>query len=243
MKYFVFVFFFLIISCDKSESIPANAPSNGNNEYLPIANGKYISYKYDSTFFANNGIDKVKVSGFIREEIKELLDSNKTSKTYKIIKYWKRKVTDSWQISDVEKVIQEKERIIITDENLPFIRLVTPLVENNQWLGNSLFNNDLEIKIYGEPMKIYNNWNYKVIGVKKSIKIDQKTFENCTIISETDKTFALSKRVSISTYASGIGLIKREMQIYDTQRPVAGQAWETFTEKGFNLTMTYIDNN
>ena len=243
LLYFIVLgLFAAFVSCQK-ESIPADQLDK-QTAYYPLVPGKYIDFAYDSIVYDENGTQTYHYSGFIREKIDTLLKENETEKQYRLIKYWRPDTLQNWQISDVETITLTDNQLIRTEENLPFIRLVFPPSLNKRWNGNALFDEDIIVKFAGESIRMFQGWEYKVI--QKDIKGNVGNFALDSLL-EVEEVFddesIFSLRSSKQLYAKGIGPVKREMKIYDTQRPQPGKAWETYAEKGFSLVQTMIAHN
>lgn len=243
-------FFYLVImmvvimmtSC-KKESIPYIEPDKGT-EYYPAIVGKYITYKYDSVIFDDNGITRHNLSGFIKEVISEEIEKNDVQKKYKIIKYWRQSDTVQWQLTDVESVTILEDRVIKTEENLPFIKMIFPNDEGVVWEGNSMFDNSVIVKVYGEELTPYEYWEYEVINKGNPITLNGITFnETIEVLQVDDNSSNRSKRYATETFAKNVGLIRKEMKIYETQNPKEGQPWETYAQKGYSLIQEVIDHN
>ncbi len=244
MKHPLLLFFFCctIMAC-KKETIGLDTFDRGL-DYYPVSAGKYITYAYDSVVYDNKGVDKYYLKGYIKEEIAEKISEIDGETKYKLIKYWKRKDVDNWVLTDVESIAKSNTKIIKTEENLPFIKLVFPNNNNVSWNGNALFDDNIEVKIYGEPIKIYRFWNYKIANKGSQVNINGLIYnEVLDVIQIDDSKSNRERRYSKETFAKGIGMVKKEMKIYDTQNPQTGKPWEEYAEKGYSLVQTIIDHN
>lgn len=240
---FAIVLTFCFLSSCKKESIPYNEPDKGV-DYYPVLVGKYITYKYDSVIYDNKGATQHRLSGFIKEVISEELEKTEFQKKYKIIKYWRRSDTIPWLLTDVETVTVAEDRVIKTEENLPFIKMIFPNDEGAIWDGNAMFDNSIIITLYGEEIKPYEYWEYEVISKGNPITLNGITFnETLEVLQVDDNSSNRSKRYSTETFARNVGLIRKEMKIYETQNPQEGQPWETYAQKGFSLIQEVIEYN
>jgi hypothetical protein len=240
------LFSFFFSSCEE-EKIEASTIDKGF-DYFPLAVGKFIIYKYDSIIYDNKGIDKFPFSGFIKEEIAEVISETPSETKYKVIKYWRKNATDLWQLTDVEAITKSSDKIIKTEENLPFIKLVFPNNNNATWRGNGLFDDNIEIKVYGEPMKIYQSWDYTIENKGSQLTFGELKFNETLEVLQTDnlrdsKSSIFNRRFSKEIFAKGIGMIQKEMRIYDSQKPLAGKPWEDYAEKGYSLIQTIVEHN
>ncbi len=233
------------VAC-KKESISADTLNKGL-EYYPVNVGKYIVYSYDSVIYDNKGINKYNFSGFIKEEIAEKITETDLETKYKLIKYWKKKIEENWVLTDVETLTSTDDKVIKTEENLPFIKLVFPNNNSVFWNGNALFDENIEVKIYGEPLAIYQGWRYKVENKESTAIFNNETYNVLDVIqvdnSRDTKPSIFNRRYSKEVFAKGIGLVKKEMKIYDTQNPDPNKPWEEYAQKGYSLTQQMIDHN
>ena len=232
----------LLFSCEK-ESIPADQLDK-ETDYYPLVIGKYIDYAYDSIVYDENGSATLRYQGFIREQIDSVLKSNDDEKQFRLIKYWRRDSLQNWVISDVESVTLTDNQLIRSEENLPFIRLIFPPALNKRWNGNALFDENIVVKFAGESIRMFQGWEYKIVQKDISGTIGSFALDSLLEVEEVnDDESIFSLRYSKQTYAKGIGPVKREMRIYDTQHPEPGKPWEDYAEKGFSLVQTMIAHN
>jgi hypothetical protein len=232
----------LFTSC-KKESITAEDPENGI-EYFPIQEGKFISYTVDSTLYDDRGLTKVNTSSFIKMEIGKLLQETGDSKKYILNKYWKRESSSTWILTDVETITSKNSEIVVSEENLPIVKMIFPNNVGKTWKSTRLFDENIESFVLGETIKVYQGWNSEVIDKKSDLKVNNKEYNNVLeVIHANDKSSVNNLRFVKEFYAPNLGLIKREMKIYDTNNPVQGQAWETYVHKGFSITMQIFENN
>ena len=239
----LFLFVLALFTACEKESLPASEFSK-QKEYYPLVPGKYIDFQYDSIVYDENGTAKYAYSGFIREKIDTLLKDSESEKQYRLIKYWRKDSTDLWLITDVETITVTDNQLIRTEENLPFIRLVFPPEKNKRWNGNALFDENIIVKFAGESIRMFQGWEYKITDKDYTASIGQADLDSLVRVEEVnDAESIFSLRYSSQVYAKGIGPVKREMKIYDTQRPQPGKAWEEYAEKGFSLVQTMISHN
>jgi hypothetical protein len=234
-----------IMACQEETINVSNADKG--LAYYPLNVGKYWTYTYDSVIFDNKGIDKYTFSGYIKEEITEVISKSDAETKYKLTKYWKKKVEDNWKLTDVESITQTDSKIIKTEENLPFIKMIFPNNNNESWNGNAMFDENIVIMIYGEPLKIYQAWKYKIENKGASIDFDNKKYEGLTVVqvdnSRDVKPSIFDKRYSVEYFAKDIGMVRKEMKIYDTQNPKTGLPWEDYAQKGYSLVQQLIEHN
>jgi hypothetical protein len=233
---------FTCFSCTE-ERISSDDFNFGYN-YFPTTVGKYITYKYDSVIYDDLGLTVIKKSGFLKEEIAEILSQEGGVTKYKIYKYWRQKATDKWVLTDVETLQKMQDKIIKSEENLLFVKMVFPNSVNTKWDGNSFFDDKIKTQVVGETMEIYSNWSYKITERDKPISLGSKPFpKSLEVIEVDDEKNIFRKRYSKAIYIDGVGLGYREMKIYDTSKPQAGKPWENYAERGYALIQELIDHN
>ena len=102
--------------------------------YYPLDSGNKWEYKYDSIVY-DESLGRVDTfAGYLLEELTEELREN----TYIIQRSWRKAPNDNWVTTDRWTVSLDDNRIIKTEENLPFIKLAFPLTKGKSWNGNIL---------------------------------------------------------------------------------------------------------
>jgi hypothetical protein len=96
--------------------------------------------------------------------------------------------------------------------------------------------------VNGDPIKVYQGWNYEVTSKGDKEKIGNEEV-NALYVLQVDKELSLRKRYSIEKYGEGIGLVYREMEIYETQNFKPNQPWLTFAQAGYYLRQEMIAHN
>lgn len=237
---FLLLLIFAFSNCE-NESEPVDKSKFGY-EYFPVVTSKYIDYKYDSLIIDDEGLKQIMSSGFLRHEIGEEFVNGEGKKSNKYYKYWKKNMSDAWKLTDVESVTKSDTKVIMTEENLPFVKLVFPNAVGTKWDATGLFDEDLEVTIAGEPIKMYQGWSPRILDKGSNLDL-YKSFPNTLTAKLVDETGLLAKRFISEVYAFDLGLIKKEMIIYDTQKTQSPDPWDKKAEKGFKLTMEIINHN
>lgn len=240
--FFILVFFAFVTAC-KKESISPELPENGI-EYYPVEQGKFISYSVDSILYDDLGFTKISISSFVKLEVGEKIEDKSTGKKFKLFKYWKKDASSLWTLTDIETITVNANEIVVSEENLPFVKMIFPNNIGKVWKSTRLFNEDIESMVLGETIKVFQGWFSEIINKKLDIRINGKDYNNVLeVIHANDKTSVNNLRFVREYYAPNIGLLKREMKIYDTNKPIKDQEWETYVHKGFSLNMQIIENN
>ncbi len=235
--------FGLSIFCISCEDEIDNAVEVEGKEYFPLIPGKYVSYRSDSMIVKDGGIEIEIVTSYIKEEVGEQLMNEQGDTSYKIYRYIKDKLEDEWELSDVWTAAVNDLNATKTEENLTFIKLVFPPRLNKRWDGNVFFDTQQDQTIGDEPIRIYDNWDYRIVGTGEQIEFNGMEFQNTVLIEQVDYETAISLRKSFERYAPNVGLIYKEQEIFDTQNGDGTVEWLDRAEAGYKHTLQIIDYN
>ena len=135
---FILAVTIFVFSC-KKENTELNFERIQN--YYPITKGKYITYRLDSTVYTTLGTKK-EVRAYI---VIDVLDTSITDNLGKIAYVFKRSIRNSidttkWDLLTTYRVSIDSAKIAVTENNLRFVKLVSPLREELTWKGNSFVN-------------------------------------------------------------------------------------------------------
>lgn len=105
--------------------------------YFPLRTGFYQVYsvheiKYELQAETENSIYQLKtevVDSFVNQDL---------GYTYTIHRSKRNTVNDPWVFEKVWSVRMSPANVVVSEENIPFVKIVFPAVENRHWDGNSL---------------------------------------------------------------------------------------------------------
>jgi hypothetical protein len=210
-------------------------------EYFPVGVGLTWEYQVDSVLIFQGGSSNIVSSSFIQERITDLISEIDDEKIYRLERSHKMVEDDQWKLQDVWQVSINKSTATKTEENLKFIKVVFPAVQGTKWDGNAFFDSDKEFPVAANNLTVYQDWNYKIEEVGESGIINDITYDEILHISHIDEESLISKRYSDERYVKGIGLVERNMLIFDTQNPDTSLPWLERAQKGFQLNQTLIE--
>ena len=214
-------------------------------EYFPLELGKYSIYRIDSVIYQSGGnlVDTIRT--YSREEIVELIQDLNGDTLYRIERSLSDIPDGGWEVKDVWTASKNETQALWTEENLKFIKIVFPLLEDNTWDGNIYFEDDILVPAGGDQIKMYDEWTYRVLGFRDTANIESVVYEDLLKIQQVDTENLLERRYGIEYYARNVGLVKKELQILDTQCVAGceGMTWEEKAEKGFIINQVLIDHN
>ncbi|MBP6446414.1 MAG: hypothetical protein KA341_06385 [Saprospiraceae bacterium] len=243
-KYLFGVFLFaciglgLLQSCSKvTEEID---PGSFGYDYFPVATGKSWTYMSDSVIIRSSGLRRDTMRSFIREEIGERYKDAEGKDVYKVFRSFRKKDTDAWQSLNTWTVQIDQNRAIRTEENLKFIKLIFPFSKGMRWDGNAFIDTDIRVQAGDENIQPYKNWKYRIENTEAEITFKgQKT--KALKVNLVSDTSIIDLRNVTEFYGKGVGLIRKEMTIFDTDNSKPTAPWSVKAQKGFTHTLTLID--
>lgn len=228
------------ISCTK-ETEPVDESTFGY-DFFPVTKGKSWIYASDSIIYDNGGTKIDTFVSFIKEEIGDSFIDEAGNTVYKLNRYFRRNPTDSWSRTNTWTTYTDKTRAFRTEENLKFVKLVFPLKKGLRWDGNVFLDEDIKIDIAGESIEAYKNWKHKIEEVNENF-----SFKGTDIVAVkvnlVDDSSIIDRRKVTEYYGKGIGLLKKEMVILDSDGSRPNDPWEKKAQKGFIHTLTLIEVN
>ena len=241
---FILAVTIFVFSC-KKENTELNFERIQN--YYPITKGKYITYRLDSTVYTTLGTKK-EVRSYI---VIDVLDTSITDNLGKIAYVFKRSIRNSidttkWDLLTTYRVSIDSAKIAVTENNLRFVKLVSPLREELTWKGNSFVNtndnNNLAfldgwLYTYGKP-----NESQLINGnpFKETVSVFQK---NDTIGNPNDKKMYAEILYSKEVYAKNIGLVYKEFTHETWQPPNANLVNGYYEEGSYGIKLSVIKHN
>ena len=218
----------------------------GENLY-PLSVGSEYVYAVDSVIYdplgAGERIDTS--SGFAREVITEIIEGAADDTLYRLERSYRVAPGMPWQVTDVWTVRREPQRLIRTEENLDYIKLVFPLTERSDWDALAFVDTDREVIVAGETLAPFRQWDAQVDSIVTTWTDPRSGFSyaDAVFVQIADSGDNLIEyRRGYEVYAPNVGLVYRELFILDTQciEACAGQPWEEKAEKGFIVRQSLL---
>lgn len=229
------IIFLLLFGCAKQTEEPGF--SDGAT-FFPVYQGLERVYQSDSIIWSNNGTDIDTLHSFIKEVIGDSL-SGSDGKTWVILQRYYSKDSVNWVPIHSWQIQIGAGRVVLMEENIPFIKMVFPFREGTRWSGNALFDEDRYIQLGGERMQPYQDWRYRVSLEEPDIPCAKG---QCQVVrvDQVDASTLLDRRLSVEYYGAGIGLIKKEMVILDGDGTRPNDPWDKKAKKGFTHTLRLL---
>lgn len=231
-------------SCGDDVTLMSPPFDTGSN-YQPLEEGRFWTYRVDSTTVTTGGAMVSQSTSFLRETlISSFLGANGDT-TFVIERSFANQQEGPFFSTDRWTIEKSDENLIRVEENLPFIKMVFPVREGSTWAGNQ-FDESIQIPVAQQLVTIYRDWEYRVLATDATTEVDGVTYEDVLEIQQAEFETALELRRSKEQYVRDIGLVRREMEIYDTQcidPACQQQPWLDKAEAGFRLVQTLVDFN
>ncbi|MEO5681114.1 MAG: hypothetical protein ABIQ88_00670 [Chitinophagaceae bacterium] len=193
------------------------------SDYTNLAVGKYITYSLDSTITLPFGTGFTRVSYVVKDSIEALITDNLNRPAYRIVRYVWDVPTQKWNNSNTFMAIQTSNSFEYVENNMRQTRLVSPLVDNVSWKGNSY--------IASSPFNFtsdddsYLDWVFSYQNMGMPFKAGSMNFDTTITVVQYDSTnnkpFYVNSLSSYSrsyeVYAKGVGRIFQDLFAWEYQ--------------------------
>jgi len=221
--------------------------------------GKYVTYRVDSLVFPNFG-RATETHKYQRKEVVDaVLTDNLGRPSYRIYRYIRDSTNSQswtsaqpWVFNGTYFVTPLSDQLEVIENNLRFIKLHMPMKEGFSWPGNTYLPDDPYATLFGTFGNDDNmaNWEYYYDSFEPSFGYRNKLYEDVWTVEEED--FASNVPIvdltgygtisrSVEKYAKGLGLVYRELQLWEYQ-PNPGSPGGPY-KQGFGITQWMIDHN
>ncbi len=213
-------------------------------DYYPLEEGDFWVYKMDETLIKQEGTANESSIYYMREDVTERFINTIGDTIYKIQRSLSDTQNGLYVATDIWTAEKTETGAYRVEENLEFVKMIFPFQVGTSWEGN-LFDNLTSVNIAETSVWVYKDWGDYEVGAKGiPFTVEGENYPRVTRIDQADiKNNSLERRFAVEYYAEGVGLIQKEMEIFDTQCPCPGESWIEKAEAGFMLTQTLVDHN
>jgi hypothetical protein len=239
----------LLTGCDKKND---DFTSDAVTDYMNLETGKYILYRLDSTRFINFGQKDTIVSYHAKDIVEGPATDNLGRAGWRIVRYLRDMNSTSeadWKAMLTYHVIPSRQNIEVKEGNFRYIKLALPVKDGFSWRGNGY----LPDNTYGDLYEFSNdedmqNWDFTYQDVGTSLSLNNKQYDSTlTVVQNADSTnlpftpgVPASKTYWVEKYAKNIGLVSKEVEIWEYQPPTTTNSGY---RQGFGIKLTIIDHN
>ena len=129
----------LVLGCASDDAPPPVNPALrpvGSN-YYPLTVGRYAVYEVeDIRYSLRDGADTNRYQ--LRERVADSLVGAGEEIIYSLERYSRESAEDYWQLDSVWTARRSEQRVVVTENNVPFVKLIFPFREDLRWDGNAL---------------------------------------------------------------------------------------------------------
>ncbi len=176
--------------------------------YFPITDGNYSIYSVVDTIFngINNGVEVYSDSNYFRkEEIHVPITVGDETRYQVYIYYSPNKTVWNDYPDSVWTEFNTNGKIIRVENNVRFVKLVFPFAVGKAWYGN-----------ISDPTNSPQNY-YTMTNVLRPYSCDSLNYSKTVSVIQYNNFSAIGSAYSIEVYANEVGLVYKEIKIYNHQ--------------------------
>jgi len=200
----------ILFSCKKNE-VPVYLKAAA---YYPLQSGKVWVYRLDSITISAFGTELITNSYHLKDSMGVSFADNNGRASWPVYRF----ITDTleenpWRSISTYYVTPNGNNIeVVDDNNLRFIKLVTPVNTGVDWMGNSY----IDTKSATSLFQYLDDWDYVYDSVNLPYTVIAGTFDSSVIVHQQDATspdgpfdpqYYQQRDYSVEVYAYNTGLI------------------------------------
>lgn len=186
-----------LAACGEDETKPVS-----DADYFPLRKGFYQIYNASETKYFNIG-DSQSRTFQLKTEVVDSFVNQEGGYTYTVHRSERDTPSGDWIFTDIWSVRMTPANVVVSEENMPYIRIAFPAVTNRVWDGNAL--NSLEADEYV----------LAATGKKYQLETGEEVGPYIQIVQEDayDSILFMDRRQEI--YVRGIGLVKQDYTVIE----------------------------
>lgn len=222
--------FFMLWSCE-SEYLTPGSERSGTN-FFPLEVGQYRTYAVEEIKFSFLEAPDT-THFFLKEVVADSFINQTHAATYRLERFTRANENMSWHLDSVWTATKDTRRVVVTENNVPFIKLIFPLRTALPWDGNAL-NSQMEdlYELQSTSDELHN---------EIESPIDSLLENSITVVQEISQDTTLMQIEMLETYAENIGLFYKKttrLQYCNTDTACIGQG---IIEAGRKFKQTLIE--
>jgi len=242
---------FSFTSCEKeTEEFKTDAIA----DYMPLAVGKYITYRLDSTVFTNFGTVEETHRYQVKHVVDKQIPDNLGRPSYRILRYLNDSLASGpWVDNGTYFITPLTDQAEVIEDNLRFIKLHLPFKLNTDWKGNRYLSDDPYASLYtffnDDNM---NEWDYSMDQFDNTITIGNEAINDVYTVFQINESINAPvtnnsqpgyRTLASEKYAKNIGLVSRDYIMWEYQPPAPNSPPSTKGFKtGFGIKMWMVDH-
>ncbi|HSZ33619.1 MAG TPA: hypothetical protein VK772_09910 [Puia sp.] len=229
-----------IFGCNKNNPLVTDTPA----DYYPMHVGSYIIYRMDSLKFVNVGSQDSIISYHAKEVVDDSITDNLGRLSYRVIRY----LSDTneiapWTPSIAYMVTPLAGSVEVVENNLRYIKMITPVQDGMTWLGNAY----IDTKSDTSQVPYMDGWNYTYSNTGMPYTVFAGTIPVSVIVNEANSVTGLGDGSYTQTvfsqevYGKNIGLIYKNFLYSVYQSP--NVEYPSGATIGYGLTFNMVSHN
>jgi hypothetical protein len=230
----------LTFSCNKSNPLQTDSPA----DYYPMHVGNYIIYRMDSVKFINVGSEVDTISYHAKEVVEDSISDNLGRPSYRVVRYLSdTSETTEWVASIAFMVTPLAGSVEVIENNLRFIKMVTPVQDGNAWLGNVYIDTKSDIS----QVPYMDGWYYNYANTGQPFDVLAGTVPVTVTVKEADDVTGLGDGSYTQTvfseevYGKNIGLIYKRFLYSVYQSP--NVEYPSGATIGYGISFNMVSHN
>lgn len=186
----------VLLACGDDEN--ARLP---DQEFFPLRKGFYQVYDVEEINYPRLGVSE-ESSYQLRTEVVDSFSNEQGGYTYTIHRSKRNTAADTWVFDQVWSVRMTTAKVVVSEGNVPFIKLVFPAVRKRQWDGNAL--NTLPED------------EYELLQTGASYQLESGTIEGDYVrVVQEDSGDAYHDNKREEVYVRNVGLVYRQSRVIE----------------------------
>ena len=221
----------MLSGCESEYLTPGSERSG--TDFFPIEVGQYRTYTVEEITFSFLEVPDT-TRFFLKEVVADSFLNQANVPTYRLERFTRADENMNWHLDSVWTATKDTRRVVVTENNVPFIKLIFPLRTDLQWDGNAL-NSRLE-DIY-ELQPTSDELRHEIES-----PLDSLLNNSITVLQESSQDTTLAKIDVLETYAENTGLFYKKtirLQYCNTDTACIGQG---IIEAGRKFKQTLIEH-
>lgn len=230
-------------SCD--EPLPEPIDARQPFQYYPLDTGKYIVYQVDSIIY-NETFANDTTQWQVMELIADTMYDLNGRLNYVIERYRRPDVASDWQLTHIWQVLMTDGKVEKIENNLRFVKLVTPLLENVQWDGNVYLGGleDIPVDYECNRLSFYEGWLYTYRDLEAPFSVNGLDFPHTVTVTQEGDSNLIWFDYAKEIYAENVGLVWKEFYHFYTQDITCPACpWEERVQCGYSVKMSVLEYN
>lgn len=239
-----------MVSCSKeTETLQAEKPT----DYFNFQKGRYIIYDLDSTLFVNFGQKDTVVRYEAKDVVDEQITDNTQRQGWRIIRYLRPAGSTNeadWKPNLTYFAVPTNNSVEIIENNLRYQKLIGPVKEGFIFKANTYLPSKPFESIYSFSVdEDIQSWESMYENVGLSDSYNGLEFDHTITIRQVEDSVNVPVEVPDSyaykilwneQYALGIGMISKNVEMWEYQPPTSGQPG---FRTGFGVKMRIKNHN